>query len=253
MYLVYNKKTIQKVLNLYKKEIYKFSFIGAVLTKVQKGKIYVNHKKNPSCAFVIHKFGWAQFIGKKDPNFIKLLFLKIKNIEFKQKIRFFNFNLNAQNLANIIKGKRVQYNFKKKSEYTTNSNEYKIKKITDRNFHQVSKQCKLDLNKRFWNSKRHFFLNSFGYCVQKKSKFIAACYSCANYEKQREIDIMTSEKFRNQGFAKLLASQFILECIRKGLEPKWDCYKDNFASNKLALSLGFKKVLKDYNFIIVSA
>lgn len=253
MYLVYNKKTIQKVLNLYKKEIYKFPFIGAVLTKVQKGKIYVNHKKNPSCAFVIHKFGWAQIIGKKDSDFINLLILKIKNFEFKQKIRFFNFNLKGLGSVNIIKGKRIQYNFKKLSEYKIKKYLYKIKKITDRNFYQVSKQCKLELNKRFWNSRKHFFLNSFGYCLQKKSKFIAACYSCANYEKQREVDIVTTEKFRKQGLAKLLASQFILECKRKGLEPKWDCYKDNFASNKLALSLGFKKVLKEYNFIIVSA
>ncbi len=34
MYLVYNIKTIKQILNLYKKEIYKFSFIDAVLTKI---------------------------------------------------------------------------------------------------------------------------------------------------------------------------------------------------------------------------
>ena len=253
MYLVYNKKSIQQILNLYKKEIYKFSFIGSVLTKIQKGKIYVNHKKNPTCAFIIHKFGWAQIVGKEDPNFISSLILKIKKLEFKQKIRFFNCNLKSLNLVNVILGKRVQYNFNKLFKYKIKNNKFEVRKISSKNFYQVSKQLRLDLNKRFWNSKKHFFKNSFGLCIQIESKFIAACYSCANYEKQREIDITTLEKFRKLGLAKVLVYKFILECKKRGLEPKWDCYKDNFASNKLALALGFKNIKKAYNFMIVNA
>jgi hypothetical protein len=253
VYLVCDKEVIRRVLDLYKQETYQFSFIGCVLTKIQKGKIYVNNKSNPTCAFIIHKFGWAQIIGKEDPNFLKLLIIKIKNKEFKQKIRFYNCNLKFLNSTKVIKGKRVQYSFNKLSKYKLLKNKFEIKKISSKNFFPISKQCKLDLNKRFWNSKKHFLKSSFGYSIQKDSKFIATCYSCASYGTQREIDIVTLEKFRKLGLAKVLACQFIFECKKKGLEPRWDCYKDNFASNKLALSLGFKNNIKSYNFIIINA
>lgn len=179
-------------------------------------------------------------------------FTSFKNQKIKKRIKFFNFNLKLLNSTNIIKGKRVQYNLNKTLKFKIKNNKFKVRKISRKNFFQVSKQLKLDLNKRFRNSKKHFFRNSFGLCMQKDSKFIAACYSCANYEKQREVDIVTLERFRKLGLAKILAYRFILDCKRKGLEPKWDCYKDNFASNKLALLLGFKYILKPYNFIIVS-
>ena len=252
MYLVSDKKIIQKVLYLYKQETYQFTFIGSVLTKIQKGKIYVNHKDNPTCAFVVHKFGWAQIIGEEDPNFLKLLIFKIKSRKIKKKIRFYNCNQKFTNSINIIKGKRIQYSLDKLSKYKFLNKKLKIKKISNKNFFHVSKQFKLDLNKRFWNSKKNFLRNSFGYCIKKNSEYIATCYCCASYEKFREIDIVTLEKFRNLGLAKVLAYKFILECKKKGLEPRWDCYKNNFASNKLALSLGFKKKLKPYDFIIIN-
>ena len=63
-------------------------------------------------------------------------------------------------------------------------------------------------------------------------------------------DISKIEKYRKLGLAKLLSSKFILECKQRGLKPKWDCYQNNFSSNKLAKSLGFKNYSKPYNFSI---
>lgn len=250
MYLIKDKKIIEEVIKLYKKEIYQFSFIGSVLTNLQKGKIYINNKNNLTCAFIIHKFGWAQIIGNEDKNFIEKLNSKILENKFNQKIRLFNWNSKILKLTDTITGKRIQYDFNKLIKSELINNKFNISKINQKNFFQVSKQCKLELNKRFWASKKDFFKNSFGFFAKKNSRIVAVCYSCANYGLHREIDVFTEKKYRKLGLAKLLSSKFILECKQRGLKPKWDCYQNNFSSNKLAKSLGFKNYSKPYNFSI---
>lgn len=250
-----DKTIIQKILIKYLKEKYQFNFIGSVILGIQKGNVYVNSLTKPSSAFIIHKFGWSQLIGKKDKKFLKYL----RNFIFKDKTYKSNKirNFTTSNLS-MFKSKESQirkrgkYILKKIIKIKKPLLKFKVREINVKNIHKISKFLPLKLNNRFWDSKEHFVKNSFGYFAEFKGKPISICYSCANFGIKREIDIYTSEKFRLKGVGKYLAYLFIKECQKKGFEPCWDCFSNNKASNKTAKSLGFVLYKNAYNFVTIN-
>jgi len=248
MFLVKKKFFLQKLIKFYYKEKYQFSFIWSVLSGIQNGKVYVDNKIHPKSIFIRHKFGWSQFIGVENKEFIKKIINKFK----KKKIRLFNTENIVLDFKKKQEGKRIQFFFKKKIDIEFNNPKFKFKKISRKNFFKISKQLNLKLNKNFWTSRENFFENSFGYFAELDSKIVSICYSCASYKDSREIDVFTIEKFRGQNLAKYLCFMFIKHCIKKKLKPRWDCYLNNHGSIKLAKSLGFKINLEPYKFIILN-
>ena len=91
-----------------------------------------------------------------------------------------------------------------------------------------------------WKSASLFENHGIGFCVLAGDRIVSVCYSVFVSGRHHEIDIMTVEKFRKSGLARAAASAFIDECRKRGLEPGWDCFKDNLASYHLAQRLGFK-------------
>jgi GNAT superfamily N-acetyltransferase len=86
-----------------------------------------------------------------------------------------------------------------------------------------------------------FFEKSFAFCTIKDDTITSWCMSEYKVEGRFEIGIETHPEYRKKG----LAVQTAKACINHGLEKGykrvgWHCWKDNLASNKTAMRLGFK-------------
>jgi RimJ/RimL family protein N-acetyltransferase len=90
-----------------------------------------------------------------------------------------------------------------------------------------------------WKSEMHFERDGLGFCVLTQGRIASLCYSIFASGSRREIDILTVKPYKRQGLAKAAASAYIQECLDRGLQPGWDCFKDNHASGQLAEVLGF--------------
>ena len=74
------------------------------------------------------------------------------------------------------------------------------------------------------------------------------CYSVFASAGHHEVDILTVDRFRNQGLALATAAVFVERALAGGLQAGWNCYEDNSASCRLAHSLGFKPVERFHVF-----
>ncbi|MDM0112080.1 GNAT family N-acetyltransferase [Variovorax sp. J22R133] len=90
-----------------------------------------------------------------------------------------------------------------------------------------------------WKSAIDFEQNALGFCVLADEQVVSLCYSVFVAGKRHVIDILTAEPCRHLGLAKMVATAFIDECLRRGLQPAWDCFEHNVPSRWLAHSLGF--------------
>ena len=90
-----------------------------------------------------------------------------------------------------------------------------------------------------WCSMDAFLASGLGYALLHGNEIACACTSVFASHDQMEVDIHTEEKYQRRGFAKLIASVFIEECLRRGKQPNWECFWENEPSIALAQKLGF--------------
>jgi RimJ/RimL family protein N-acetyltransferase len=96
-----------------------------------------------------------------------------------------------------------------------------------------------------WKSPADFVSNGIGFALLDGNKIASVCTSVVVSSARVEIDIHTEEQYRRRGFASIVASALIEECLRQGKQPNWECFWDNEESTALALKLGFEQ-LADY-------
>ena len=90
-----------------------------------------------------------------------------------------------------------------------------------------------------WKSASHFENTGVGACVMTQGRIVSLCYSIFVSAHCHAVDIYTLPAFRKRGLARAAATEFIDECLARGLQPEWDCFRDNLASYQLAQLLGF--------------
>lgn len=93
-----------------------------------------------------------------------------------------------------------------------------------------------------WGTAENFITNGFGFCILKDNEFVSVCNTYYVKDGSAEIDIITLNNFRNQGFALMTCTAFINHCIKHNINPIWDCDNGNEESKNLAKKLGFKSV-----------
>ncbi len=93
-----------------------------------------------------------------------------------------------------------------------------------------------------WASDAQFERGGVGFCVLHERRVASLCYSVFVKGARHDVDICTFDGYRRRGLARAAATAFIDECLRRGLEPGWDCFRGNRASYELAQALGFGPV-----------
>ena len=90
-----------------------------------------------------------------------------------------------------------------------------------------------------WASVGKFLQHGLGFALLHGDEIASVCYSVFASRTHFEIDVHTEEKYQRRGFAKLAASAFIEECLKRGRQPNWECFWENEPSAALAGKLGF--------------
>jgi RimJ/RimL family protein N-acetyltransferase len=85
--------------------------------------------------------------------------------------------------------------------------------------------------------------SAFGVFIDKKLVSVTDAADMPYMEdKVQEIGINTLPEYRGKGYAKAVSLACIKSSIEKGKCPIWSCAKNNVASEKLAYSVGFRKL-----------
>ena len=88
-----------------------------------------------------------------------------------------------------------------------------------------------------------FLSKSFGLCLTHGKEIVGWCLSEYNTGHRCEVGIGVEEEYREQGFATLLAREFIeMARVRDVARIGWHCAAANYASGATALKAGFEKV-----------
>ena len=97
--------------------------------------------------------------------------------------------------------------------------------------------------KYMWGNIDNFFMFGFGTCAIIDDSLAGWClgeyFVNTSSQKFFGIGIQTDPQFQKKGIATVMASMMIEMGLKKGYTIYWDCFKDNVASSKTALKLGF--------------
>lgn len=237
--------------------VYAFS----VLEGKQKGKVYVDSQNNPKSCLILND-GGIYFLGGDEENkdFLDSLTLYLKDTSH-HSIYFDLYTASDKWIeimkqaldGNVVKLGRSLYHYTNSNKHIISSETnilpegFELKSFTAELFNKYANEMDHSY-KNLWTSAENFLENGFGFCILYNNEFISVCNTFYVTSEYATLDIWTSDKYRNQGFATIVASAYIAKCLEQGLTPIWDADAGNDKSNKLAVKLGFKN-LKDLNIL----
>lgn len=100
-----------------------------------------------------------------------------------------------------------------------------------------------------FDTAEEFVDNAIGFCVLKDDELVAGAASMGIHDEGIEVEIVTREDSRRQGFALACGAALILSCLAQNKFPCWDAA--NKGSLALAEKLGYK-LAKEYEYIHVT-
>lgn len=260
------KKQYSKVLSSYKEQKYFFPIIGAVLENTEHGYVLVNSLEDYTSVFVIHKFGFSQYIeiDKKNDNFLEELIYSIfdKNKFLKElgipKIRIYYsgsiFTNKIKNTDNNLyeTTKRTRLNISKKiNKLDELDNEFTFERLSNKNILKVDKELNLNLCNRFWNNCDDVIEKSCANIMLKKDEIVGICYFAAISNHFGEVDVLIKDVYRGKNYSYYLLNNFLMKLQDTEEKALWDCYSNNLGSMKLAMNSYFD-IQYEYDFFIVN-
>lgn len=93
--------------------------------------------------------------------------------------------------------------------------------------------------KRFWRDGAQFIREGGGFSAIVDGEPASTAFCSYRHGAQLEIGIETADRHRGKGHALRVTCALIDDCLRRGLEPVWACRRENEASFRLAIRLGF--------------
>ena len=96
-----------------------------------------------------------------------------------------------------------------------------------------------------WPSLDHFYAHGLGWAALTADRLI--CWCTAEYMSADRcgIGIATHPAFRQKGVATATAVHFVNSCLAKGLQPHWECDRDNLPSVRVAEKAGFSHIVDE--------
>ncbi|KAA0546641.1 GNAT family N-acetyltransferase [Bacillus sp. BGMRC 2118] len=237
--------------------------IQGVLHGHNRGKVFVDHLKQPQAAIIWAINEMFYFVGRPTKEFIDTAedfinhTIKPEAIEIGEDC----FNLEVYPFeewepfidkifieTDIQRGKRVPFTFhthtflEYKPPFTEQLKGYKFMIINDEVMAiDQSSMLKNEVLK-FWPSLEEFYQNGTGIAVFHNTELIGSCISVYVYDHHEEIGINTyDERHRGNGIATEMAFQFIQTCLGKNHIPHWTTEWFREDSIHIAVKLGFEK------------
>ncbi len=255
MFLV-SKNEYANILENYKKDITFTPNLACVLANIQEGYVYKLNSTGNDCFLLHNRSGYAQVIGDFTEDLQDELQSYLLSKQFNTKIfRLYNANINSFHTKFEKKYQETRQRFKLESldkinEIDLSKSKAYIAPVSMHNFEKVYSTFSTLF--RFWKDKEDFLLNSRALACFYNNDVVSLCYASSVACGIVDINIMTNENYRKQGFAKTAVVSFIRNCYNDGLEVIWDCYYENVGSMALNKSLGFTPKYEPYAFVEIS-
>lgn len=100
-----------------------------------------------------------------------------------------------------------------------------------------------------WGDDATFQKYGTGYFIHNDKAIVSWSLSDCSFDKKIAIGIYTDERYRKNGFAKIVVSETIKDCFAKGYDTiDWLCVDSNKGSRQIAEKVGFKYNNSYYSF-----
>lgn len=242
-----------KIIKLLNEEQVYHTFAYAVVEGMQPGRIYADNNINPTCCLVTCR-GGKYLVAGDTSNIMFNEFLSDFLHNRENHSTYFDIYSSSREwiikLDEILSDNAVklsrqlfQWDCSNLSSVTKWSNmmikEFELKKMDATLFNKYVEEMDSSYN-QLWESSDNFISNGFGFCILKNEEFVSVCNTYYVKQGFADIDIVTKNEFRKQGFALITCSAFIEYCVKNDIKPIWDCDAGNENSESLAIKLGFK-------------
>lgn len=250
------RETRSELFSVYKSRPTFFPLIGAVIEQAQTGVLLADRIRDPGSFFICHRFGFCQFVETEEnrdfDRSLESLISAATSSSLPAKLRVYDppekWRAFFGGLRGVQEGVRSRYIYQG-GEVEAEAGG--LSEVAVDNLPGIRAELDADLPQRFWDNETEMVAKSLGVVTIVKGRVASICYAAAVSDGRAEVDIVTAPGVRRTGLAKLVGKGFVNRCLRSGIVPVWDCYRDNEASRRTALSLGFTHVL-DYPFCIVN-
>jgi GNAT superfamily N-acetyltransferase len=225
-----------------------FPLIRAVLEGSQPGHVFAEGVPGSDRTFVITRFGFAQWLGDEDEGDLDRTVRRLLGGDDARIARYWLWyapppgwqrRLDAEAGGRVRRRERCRLALqgpRPADPRTPSGCELRI--LDERLLGEVS-SLGLDLGSRFWPSEKAFLEGGLGVCALEAGQVASLCYSACVAGGRAEIDVLTRPEYRGRGLARAVAGRFVEECLARGVQPTWDCFRENAASMSLGASLGF--------------
>lgn len=243
--------------NFYKifSELGAFSYMLSVLDGIVEGHLYADDSKEPSYGILLTEdcYYLAGNLGQAE---VKKALRDLSQSQAFKDVTGLIFSDDKKAIIGEIFGDHA-YEYIERNAYILKAKDHAYRAETDKNFVTLTPDNIHDYkayanyeevyeeSKAYWDaypedSKINFSL----VCLQDRA-IVASCYIIgeSSSENSCELGIDTFEGYKRQGFGQATCGEAINRLRHLGYEQfHWHCFKDNIASHKTALKLGFVKV-----------
>ena len=241
----------------YRELISQFPLINAVVSKLQKGLIYVDPVSSSS--FISTKAGFSLFVCDESAN--GNLFGGLKDcLDLPNYVHIYS---PPKSLAAYFEESATYSRIRRRSQFhrhdTTTLMEYEgllppgfsVARIQDVEFDRLENAFKLDFGGRYWNSREEFVEGAIGACIlNEKNDPTAVCYSACVIEGVAEMDTLVLPEYRGRSFMRIVSEPFFNLAAAKCLTPHWDTFVSNKASYVMAQKFNLH-LCREYDLLSV--
>ena len=214
----------------------------------QQGRIFVDSTQDINTALFWHYCGFAHLAGAPNQKFLEDVIRLVKR-EYEKEQRACILHINEpewityfSDIEEVKKKERYVFSFNKE-KYTPC---HKVLR-NDFSIQEIDRAILLGLKGRIipsfsWDSNEAFLKKGKGFVVLHQSEIVTVVFSAAVGNGQVDIGIETNEKYRGQGFGKMIASKMIESILLHNDEPVWGCDLYNKGSKAIAEAVGFEVI-----------
>lgn len=233
-----------------------FPLIHAVIAGIQKGRIFADSRNTPTSAFVVHKFGFVQIVGKEDSlsfnSLVSEKLLAFPGLINREYVLWYHPHESIKrqiqlcNPANWRERERIRL---------IHPASDKVKQMPDdgcvplsKDIVRQSEYLGVQIHNRFWESPEDFLSNGVGVAVIENGLPVSVCYAAALVDSKAEVDIVTAEAYRRKGLGSRALNAFLDIASRRGINSMWDCFETNTESLEMARKNRFVEKMR-YEFV----
>lgn len=210
----------------------------SIVEGYQDGKIYVDNAEKPTVALFWHYCGFAFIAGKySESECNEIIDMMTNPTENHSKRLVIQSENKLAGLGSLLCRDRYIFSFANQTAKAVVPDGCRLCFITDDNYDLLRGRIVPTFS---WGSKQSFLNKGFGVCLIKNDEMVACAFSAAVSKEYVDIGVETSEKYRGNGYGKVVAAAMVDEIIRQGKVPTWACDTQNVGSMKIACSVGFK-------------